>query len=151
GDYDNLRAIVSLRAGWNKLLVKSANKHQGWFLGARLTALDGTPLPSLRTSATPQATPTAAAADMTPVPSGLDRIANANRRRFLGARLDWYHGMTKEAVGPLSAFLGEAPGNLLAANYLAQASIANDEQGKALDVLDQAITRSGAPYTTALL
>jgi cellulose synthase operon protein C len=151
GDYDNLRARVSLRAGWNRLLIKSANKRQYWVLGARLTGLDGTSLPSLKASSARQSTPVATAAEPEVLRNGFDGVTELQRRRFLTARLAWHHGLTKEAVGPLGAFHTDAPDNLLAATYLAQASIANDEQGKALDVLDAVLAHGASPYTTSPL
>jgi tetratricopeptide (TPR) repeat protein len=151
GDYDNLRAQVNLHAGWNRLLIKSANKRQGWSLGARLTGLDGASLPALKTTSAVQSSPVDASTDVQVLRSSFDRVAELERRRFLTARLAWFHGLTKEAIGPLGAFHSDAPDNLIAATYLAQASMANDEQGKALDVLDNALARGAAPYTTSLL
>ncbi len=151
GDYDNLRARISLHAGWNKLLIKSANKRQHWFLGARLTADDGTPLVLSKVSGAPQEFTSAKTVDAPAPEDGLGTVSNLERRRFLRARLAWHHGLTKEAIGPLGEFLSDAPDNLLAATYLAQASMANDEQGKAIDVLDAAIPHGAPPYTTSLL
>jgi hypothetical protein len=44
---------VTLRQGWNPLLLKITQNVMGWEFCVHLVAPDGTPIPGIRTSATP--------------------------------------------------------------------------------------------------
>jgi hypothetical protein len=44
---------ITLKPGWNNLLLKVTQNNQGWGFGARLTDADGAPLSGLQFAASP--------------------------------------------------------------------------------------------------
>ncbi len=154
--YDSLVVPVRLTAGAHALLIKSANKNAGWFVSGRVTAPDGRPLADLAQSSDPPVgfvpasaapregvrsrVPTRARPDGFGIRSG---IAQA-RSLFLRSRQASWDGDTSAAVREATAFAASSPGNLAGVYLLAAASRSNDEQGKALDLLNEGVKRAGA-------
>ena len=142
-DLDNLIVPVRLQRGWNQLLVKSAQKSGAWWLRARFTDPAGAPLAGLTSSAQPQpfraqpAEPHAIEA----TPPQLADVAPANRRWFLTSRWLARGGHLREQQSQVQSFLDDAPANLLATYYLSLAYWAEDEVGKAIDLLNRGVER----------
>jgi tetratricopeptide (TPR) repeat protein len=152
-DFDNLNVSCPLHAGWNQILVKSANKHGRWRVRARLTDLDGAPLADLRTSAQPQpfiANPAAASTALLPL-WGSPASALVNRHRFILARACAYVGAARDALAPLQELLAEAPGNVIGRQYAAFAHWDNEELGKAIDLFNETIADTKAKVVSLLL
>jgi len=151
GDLDNLVAPVALHRGWNKLLVKSANRHGDWSLQARLTADDGSALAGLTYATTPQAYVAGPGRDD---PSALAPAAVAgpdNRRHFLAARLLARAGQSHSALSAQEEFLSAAPKNLLASYFGALGFWDNEELGRAIDLLNAGVAESGGAATAFLV
>lgn len=108
-DPDQEAFNVWLRKGWNIVMIKTtSSSDEGWGLAARLTALDGTPLPCRVAEATPEA-----------VAGILARVGDVSRRtvldsRYLPARLAEVGG-----VSILSDFILDNPDDARAHFYLA--------------------------------
>ena len=152
-DPDNLAVALHLPAGPHALLVKSANRASNWWLGARLTGRDGAPLSEVSQSNEPPsapAPPSSAAGserltfEELPTIRGLGPDLGKERASFLGGLMAVRAGDPKLGVRKESAFAKLSPGNPLGVFALALASRANDEQGKALDLLNTGVKRFGA-------
>ena len=151
-DPDNVAVHLHLTPGPHTLLIKSANKGGVWSVAARLTTDDGSVVPGLVQSDEPSSKPTPA-----PTPQafpqafkelatlrGLSGALIENRQYLLGGMTALWSGDPKLAVQQLSAFAANAPNNPMALLALALASNENDEQGKALDLLNDGVSRFGA-------
>jgi tetratricopeptide (TPR) repeat protein len=150
-ELDNLIVPVSLHAGWNQLLIKSAQKDGWWWLRARLTDPAGARLLGISTSAQPRKYERQAAATEPSEPSqpilaeapALAAISPPNRRHFLTGRWLARGGHLHAEQTALQAFLDDAPDNLLAVHGLALAYVANGEAGKGIDLLNRGVARGG--------
>jgi tetratricopeptide (TPR) repeat protein len=163
--HDSLRTPVRLTAGQHALLLKTANKGTSWFLSARLTTPDGRPLSGLVEASSPPPgfvamSPAHAAgagasthegpkpkvARMRVLPEGFGIRAGLGHARglLLQSRLLVWEGDMAGAVREANAFLALSPGNLVGVYYVATTSRSNDEQGKALDLLNEGVKRAGA-------
>ena len=151
-ELDNVRISFTLQAGWNQLVVKSANKGGSWSLGARFTDGNGEPLAGLGFSATPEAHASGAGeSHVRYLPEALDTITPASRRHFLVGRALGRAGRSRDALDEQSALLGDAPRNLLARWAAALGYAEHDEQGKAIDLLDHAVEDTGGKVATFLI
>ncbi|MCU1281368.1 MAG: Transglutaminase-like enzyme, partial [bacterium] len=151
GDFDNLVAPVTLHRGWNKLLVKSANRRGPWWLRARFTDGAGQALTHLDFATTAQPyTPSPGRADpstlATPSVGGPE-----NRRRFIEARRRTRSGQDRLALTAMQAFLGDAPNNLVATYFGALAFWDNDEQGRTIDLLNAGVAATDGAATDFLV
>ena len=81
--------------------------------------------------------------------TAVDKLADANRRRFLQARLWGREGHAKRASWFLGPLLAESPDNPVVIYFAAEALMANDEAGKALDLWTRGAARH--PEATGLL
>jgi cellulose synthase operon protein C len=141
-ELDNLRVPVRLQRGWNQLLVKSATKAGPWSVGARLTDESGAPLEGLVATSQPQSAPTAAgqaAPASMRVPAGLASLPEGPRRALLEARAYQVMGHVRPAVDALQGFLEQHPTSLPALYYTSIALWADDEEGRALDLVNRAV------------
>jgi len=145
GGFDNLVAPVALQPGWNKVLIKSAHRKGAWAVRARLTCEDGAPCEGLTYSSSAQPAPRGVAARKSadglrpePLPGGPEP-----RRRFLEARLLSRDGRGRKALSALQQLLAAHPDNLLVAYFAALAYWDNEEQGKAIDLLDRGVKATG--------
>ncbi len=89
---DDVRIKITLNRGWNKLLIKSAQRKDRWVVGARFSTPAGLSLTGLTYSATPQVYAKAAApahlwSMAKNLESFLPRTASPARRSFLLAYL----------------------------------------------------------------
>jgi tetratricopeptide (TPR) repeat protein/transglutaminase-like putative cysteine protease len=145
GDFDNLIAPITLHAGWNQILIKSAHKRGGsWLMRARISSEDGAPLGGLTQSSTQQPFTASPARESTDTlraagpPGGPD-----GRRHLIESRLYMRDGRERPALAALQELLDARPGNLLAQYYGALAYWDNDELGKAIDLLNQGVAATG--------
>jgi len=151
GDLDNLVAPVALHRGWNKILVKSANRRGDWSLHARLTAEDGSALAGLSYATTPQSYVAAPGRDD---PSALPPPpvdGPENRRHFIAARLLARAGQGRGALSAIQDFLAAAPKNLLATYVGALSFWDNEELGRAIDLLNAGVAESNGAATAFLV
>jgi cellulose synthase operon protein C len=151
GDLDNLIAPVALHPGWNKILVKSANRRGAWWLRARLTDGDGQALPGLGYSAAAQAyTPSPGRGDtdtLAPPSAG----GPENRRRFLESRRRARSGQDRATLAAMQPFLADAPHNLLAMYFGALTFWDNDELGRTIDLLNAGVAATDGAATAFLI
>jgi tetratricopeptide (TPR) repeat protein len=148
GEPDNLRVAVTLHAGWNKLLVKTLTRRGEWTLGARLTDERGTALSDVRYASTPQTYSKAPAGKLTVLPFAplaLDTLTSGNRKDFLASRFAQMAGRRLEVLAPLERLRQALPNAPLSRYFTAFAYWANDELGKAIDLLS-----AGAKENTEL-
>ncbi|MGZ3438953.1 MAG: transglutaminase domain-containing protein, partial [Polyangia bacterium] len=150
GDLDNLIAPVTLHRGWNKILVKSANRRGAWWLRARFTDGDGQTLGGLGYAATAQAyTPSPGRDDPStmapPVAGGPE-----NRRRFLESRRRARAGQDRAALTAIEPFVSDAPKNLVAMYFGALAFWDNDELGRTIDLLNAGVAATDGAATAFL-
>ena len=144
-DIDNLIVPVHLHRGWNQLLLKSAKTSGSWWwLNARFSDGKGAPIPGLATSRVPQpftAEPDSPRPAETQPPE-LGSIAPEGRRMLLEGRWLTRGGNYPAALETLRSVLTASPSNLLATYFVALAHWNNEEAGKAIDLLDEGVTRA---------
>jgi cellulose synthase operon protein C len=145
GAGDKIGLAIDLAAGPHALLVKSANKTASpWFMSARLVTPDGAPLPGLVEADEPPAGPLAGASfEEIPGVHDIRPGLAPGRAHLLAARMALRAGDPKLAVREAAAFAEEAPDNPLALWALYSAASSNEEQGKALDLLNDGVKRFG--------
>lgn len=137
---DGLVATVSLEAGWNLVLLKSANRTGAWSLGLRFTDVEGGPLNTLSVSSAPHATPTAAPTENRPEQDQPEvDVPMGGREALLKAFAAMRTGHTRDALNSLSKWAQEAGDNPVALLQLALAHAANEEEGRAIDLLNRGV------------
>ncbi len=139
---DNVVADVTLEAGWNEILVKSAIKTGGWDLSVRLTDPAGNVLPDLLTSVVPEPVPTAVA----PPPRGASPRPTPRDRRaaFVAARRLVATGLYQAGLGSLEKLLSTEPANPILRFFAADAAEHDHQLERALDLLASGITQKEA-------
>jgi tetratricopeptide (TPR) repeat protein len=144
-ELDNVIVRLSLAPGWNRVLVKSAHLTGAWRLAARFTDAASGEIARLRTAAT-ATVPAGATAQGTMVsPMGpVERLADANRKRFLLGRMWAREGHTQRSSHFFDPLLRDVPKNPLAMYFSALSFWDNAEVGKALDLLNDGVTRHRA-------
>jgi tetratricopeptide (TPR) repeat protein/transglutaminase-like putative cysteine protease len=145
---DNVIVRLSLVPGDNRILVKSAHERGPWHLAARLTHPTTGAVLRLRASRAGQAVSGGDGQQVSPF-GPIDRLADARRKRFLLARASAWVGHPRRAPYYLDPLRHEVPGNPLVAYFSAVSLREGGEVGKALDVLNEGVTRH--PTATAFL
>jgi tetratricopeptide (TPR) repeat protein len=139
-ELDNVIVRLSLSAGWNRVLVKSAHQTGPFRLAARLTEIDGNLASGLRYAAAADGPIGPPAKGGLVSPSGaIDKLADKNRKRFLEGRLWSREGHVHRAQWYLDPLLKDVPHNALAIAFGARALSDNGESGKALDLWNRGI------------
>jgi tetratricopeptide (TPR) repeat protein len=139
---DNVIVPIRLNRGWNKILVKSAQRGgEQWQLNARLTDAEGATLGALGLSRELQEyTPAAARAeaDLTPtaLPEAVAELAPPMRRELISSRLRSYAGLDRRALQRAQEMLPLAPRNPVALFYGALAHWRSEELGRTIDLLN---------------
>lgn len=146
GATDNVVLPVRLEAGWNRLLVKSAQDDTGaWTFGARFTELDGSALGGVRYDAQPHEPVEVAAHEApnnaSPLAEVLEEVEPALRRALLvhhdGAR----NGYEGDALGQARSLLELAPEHPVVLYQTAITHWTNDELGQTQDLLNEGVSR----------
>ncbi|MCA9610079.1 MAG: hypothetical protein KC619_30995, partial [Myxococcales bacterium] len=143
---DNLVVPVHLVAGWNRILVKSAQGDQSeWIFGARITELDGARADGLRFDTA-----------LHDLPEGIDDYEPANvslltdviaaiepplRRELLTHHDAIRNGYEGDALASARSLLEQAPHHPVVLYHAALTHWTNDELGVAQDLLNDAVTR----------
>ncbi|APR79891.1 Transglutaminase-like enzyme [Minicystis rosea] len=135
---DNVIVRVSLAAGWNRILVKSAHTAGPWRLAARFTDPASGAVLALQTAATATVPAGAAGAGQHVSPMGaIDRIADKNRKRFLLGRAWAREGHTARSSHYFDPLRRDVPKNPLVMYFSALGLREKGEAGKALDLLNE--------------
>ena len=144
GGLDNLSVAVNLAKGWNKVLIKSANRKGRWSVAARITDAAGEPIPGLLVSLEPKAYKKDEVAVSTePVaPPTSDGAAPPARRLFLDARLLSQWGHDAKALESAQDYLAKVPGNWLAQYYASLYYQKSEQSGKEIDLIEKAVRSS---------
>ncbi len=150
GNFDNLIVPIRLHRGWNKILIKSANRGGTWWFRGRLTADDGAALDHLQYATTPQPYTPSPANDDVSAKSPDSVTGPENRRRFILAWLLLQDGRSRPALSALQEFLADAPNNLLATYFGALLYWENHELGRAIDLLNAGAAASDGAATAFL-
>ena len=143
-ELDNVIVRLTLAAGWNRILVKSAHQSGPWRLSARFTDSASGEVAPLRAAATATATvPAGALAQGAMVsPMGpVERLTDPNRKRFLLGRLWAREGHTQRSQFYFDPLLRDVPKNPLVMYFTALSLWDNAEVGKALDLLNEGVAR----------
>jgi tetratricopeptide (TPR) repeat protein len=139
-ELDNVVARISLAAGYNRILVKSAHEGSGPFrLAARITEIDGSLPADLRFASTGTAPDATIGGQLVNPTTDLARLQDKNRRAFLEARLWWREGHAKRASFYLSPLVAHERDNATVMLFAALALLENAEAGKALDLLSRGV------------
>ncbi|MFZ9887895.1 MAG: hypothetical protein ACO3JL_10370, partial [Myxococcota bacterium] len=145
--FDNVRAQIHLERGWNQLLVKSATNTGPWKLGARLTDAQGVPLEDLTFSDEPQRQVSVVQAQTVglgrPTFPAVDRLKQGARRDFVHGRSLHLWGQVRPAVDALQRMVETHPHSMLGVHFAAAALWNDDEQGRALDLINRALRSEG--------
>src|SRR5262249_46287184 len=121
-ELDNVVFRITLQAGQNRLLVKSAHESGPFRLAARITEIDGSLPADLRYAASGTGgAPSPSPAALVPPGGAVDRIADKNRKRFLQARLWAREGHSRRATWYLSPLLAESRDNPVVMFFAAEA------------------------------
>ncbi len=152
GSLDNVVVRIHLRAGWNKLLFKSAEKKGAWSFSARLTDESGEPLPLEANSAEPQqlGAPTNRSAAKIVDATAEGSTASA-RDRVLQMRDLAHRGFVHEAAERLSAAASAKPTNVLLRLFAANVLRDDAQLEHALDLLSTALDGAAHPAPELLL
>lgn len=142
--FDNVISKVALKAGWNHLLIKSAHESGDWTLHARFTQDDGASIPGMKSSSKQHPTIKSLAnppPQITVLPLHLQRDASA---RILFLRT-WYFkqfGYTQQALRSAEEAFQKTPHHPLVLFHWSSLLSKNNEDGKAIDLLQNAISNS---------
>lgn len=136
GRRSKLVADIALAKGWNKLLIKSAARADRWFIRARLSKPDGTPL-ALRTTAKPQLyiAQTSTPVPLVVAPPELAALTPEVRRLSLLIRYQARAGLREQALDSAKRLLTIAPEHPLVAVQGALAFWSKDEAERVVDLL----------------
>jgi cellulose synthase operon protein C len=139
---DNVTAPVTLRAGWNEVLVKSAVKSGAWHLAARITDRDGNAIPNLTTTVEPQ--PTAPRAPP-PKASATAKRDTGHRADFAAARRLVLSGLHQPGLGAFEKELASSPSNAVLRYFTADAAERDRQLERALDLLASGASDKNSP------
>jgi predicted Zn-dependent protease len=140
-DLDNVVVRVSLQAGANRVLVKSAHEGGAFRLAARVTEIDGSIPADVTFAAVATPAPSSAPGQLVSPMGAIDALKDDGRKRFLQARLWWREGHARRASWYLAPWLAANPDNPVAMLFGAMALLENAEAGKALDLLNRGAER----------
>ncbi|MFT3765320.1 MAG: transglutaminase domain-containing protein [Minicystis sp.] len=139
---DNVIVRLSLAAGWNRILVKSAHQGGPWRLAARFTEPASGAVLALQTAATGTVPAGAAGGGQQVSPMGpIERIADPNRKRFLLGRAWAREGHTQRASHYFDPLRRDVPRNPLVAYFAALSHRDGGEVGKALDLFNDGVAK----------
>ncbi len=143
---DNIVLPVRLEAGWNRLVIKSAQDDVGaWLVGARFTELDGAPLDGVRYEAAlhePAAVEAhAAPANVSPLEDAIAEVEPALRRELLAHHDSARNGFEGDALAQARRLLELAPEHPVVLYHAAITHWTNDELGTAQDLLNAGVDR----------
>ena len=147
GEWDNARIPVRLHAGWNKVLIKSANDNSGWSLGARFTTPEGAPVEGLlvdsqRSPSTVKAEGAVKAlegVDHHPLLTRARAVQDPVRRQVLLFRILRMLGYEKAAHQEIINLPDAAYSNPLVRFWTILSYWDNGEQGKTIDLLNASL------------
>ena len=149
--FDGLAIPVKLRAGVNRVLVKTAQQTGGWLLVARITRPGGAAAPGLksRRADTPYvdgAQPVKAAHTEESLLAArvASLVEGSARRAYLHAKWAAGRGLSAPAVDLAEAFAKRWPKSLRGRYLLAAALWNNQERGRTADLLNGLVTDVGA-------
>lgn len=143
---DNFVLPITLRAGPNRIFVKSAQDGSGaWIFGARLTDREGRALPGLRADAGARAVDLEAPGDDSGNPSPLEEalaaVAPPLRRELLRHHDAVRNGYEGDALDQARALLELAPRHPVVLLTAATTHWTNEELGQAMDLLNEGAER----------
>lgn len=150
---DNPAIPVTLRAGANRILIKTAQKRGGWMLAARLTGPGGFPVKPGALKALPADTSysTSGPAPADSVKNNVDLVAGraygsageSARRDYLLASRARLLGLKVPAVKLAESFAGKHPKSLAGRYLLAICLWNNKELGRTSDLLKELADEAG--------
>jgi cellulose synthase operon protein C len=145
---DQFVVPVVLRAGWNRVLVKTCHGSGGWRLGLAVTGADGRLVPGIESSAKRQDVKDGPApgdgydfeADLG---EKLGRVREPMRQMYLATELASGMGLAAEAQNLCDVFRSAAPRSLVARYESASIDWRNNRAGETIDTLDTLIEENG--------
>lgn len=156
---DNVVANIALHQGWNKLLLKSAQRTGAWQMGARLAALSGEPISGLKFSATTQPyppdikkTPHSPEKQNLIIPDILPNTLTKERRIFLSALMakDVIHHrqLSSKYIDQLAQQTSESP---LLWFFGGLVYWSDEQQNKVANYLRKGVEKYGNTYPAFLV
>lgn len=145
GDHENVIAALPLRAGWNKLMIKSANRRSTWTLTARITDGEGVTLPGLEYSTDPQTASSDKEPSDDPTVRAIEIGGPVGRKQLLESRAHARAGHLRDSLAAVQPFLDANPHNPLALFFAAMAFADNQEAGRAIDLFNRGVEETQAP------
>lgn len=149
--FDGLVIPVELRAGINRVVIKTAQETGTWLLVARVTGPGGAPLApaaitpvAADTPITPAATPVAATSDERMIAARVARLPEGPRREFLAAVWADDMGLRAPAAAHAEKYHRAHPASLPGRYRLAMALWDNEERGRTADLLNALTAEAGA-------
>lgn len=149
--FDGLVIPVELRAGVNRILIKSAQETGSWLLVARITAVGGEPPAAGSLKSVPADTPYAGdpataepISDEAMIAARVARLPEGARRDFL--QMVWADdmGLRAPAAALAERYLTTRPDSLRGRFRLAMALWDNGERGRTADLLNALTDEAGA-------
>jgi len=143
---DNLVIPVHLEAGYNRLLIKTAqDDHGAWVFGARMTALDGSPADGLRFDRglheLPAEVDETVPANVSPLEDVIAELQPPMRRELLTHHDAIRNGYEGDALAAARTLLELAPRHPVVLYHASLTHWTNDEMGVAQDLLNEAVSR----------
>ncbi len=151
--FDAMPVPVKLRAGQNRILVKSAQQTGGWLLVARLTGPGGAALPDGTLEDTAADLPYATGAEAPSEPWTEESVLEREVGHLPegSVRRAWFHwqwasrrGLATVAVALGERFVGANPRSLRARFELALSLWNSQERGRTADLLNGLLDQAGA-------
>jgi tetratricopeptide (TPR) repeat protein len=148
GAADNLVLPIRLDAGWNRILIKSAQDAGAWYLGARITDASGSNLEDLAFDADAHEVEAREIGEPGGVPSPLeeplDALVPPLRRDLMWFADSVRNGFDSDALARGRAMLEHGPRHPVSLYYAARAHLANEQAGEAIDLLNAGVDTTGS-------
>ncbi len=149
--FEAIEIPVSLHAGVNTILLKSAQTTGAWRLSARLLDREGHADYKLRPFDTPQTATNAENANPSPMEASellhlWDAIPSDARKLLISSRWASWMGLHAQAAAFAEAYAALSPTGIIARETLSQMLEANKEQGLASDLLTALVDQFGSEF-----
>lgn len=145
---DQFVVPVTLRNGWNSVLVKSCNDRGDWLLGVSVTTPEGALVPGLKSAAAPRPVldgpqPGPGFTLASDIERRLSGVSERHRKQFYSIQLAVRAGNPIQAQDLAETYASAAPRSLMAKLELALTTWDAGQLGATIDILDALIAKNG--------
>ncbi len=146
---DQFRVPVVLRAGWNKILVKSCHERGSWLLGLTVTDRAGALVPGLESSIGPEnvslgAPPGEKYLFERDLEEQLRAVEEPFRKKYYAIQLADRTGLLDQALDLSERYRHAVPKGLLSRLEFALTTWSSGQLGATIDILDALLDENGA-------